>query len=344
MAMGVTGNLVNVRYATTEEGLLYSYHTDRSGRRIDAYSDQLRMDAGETIFMSEQLTSLEAAISEVSRPKLDGFDLCPINTSHLSWMQSLSYRSATSSGKAGFVGSEGRNIPQVSVGIGRENSPFLRFAIGAHWTLDEIQASMALNMNLDSSYTVEAQEAGDSFINEGIITGYPDDELSGFFGDKDVPKRKSANTFDSDSSAADILAELNAVVNEVVQNSKGAEIPNRLAIALVSYHYIATTPWSATAGDTTILQHFVGNNPYITSIEQVFPMANLEGMRLSSTLSSVNVMVAYNFSPAKVEIGVSPMVAMAVQEHTFTREMVWSGKLSKVMWKKPKSAQIRHSI
>lgn len=73
-------------------------------------------------------------------------------------------------------------------------------------------------------------------------------------------------------------------------------------------------------------------------------MAGLEGMRLSSTLSSVNVMVAYNFSPAKVEIALAPMIAMKVQEHVFTREFVWSGKLSKVMWKKPKSAQIRHSI
>jgi hypothetical protein len=59
---------------------------------------------------------------------------------------------------------------------------------------------------------------------------------------------------------------LNDAANGVVDLTNGAEIPDTVILPIEQYTLIASTPRSSTS-DTTILDYFIQNNPFINSVE-----------------------------------------------------------------------------
>lgn len=333
--------VIRTRVARTDKNRPYIVYTDDRGKAFSDYTDKERLDAGETIFLANELEAMETEISQQDRPELDGLGLCPVLADVPTWAASVGYRTSKASGKAEFIGPGGENVPNVSLGLSKDTMPMGRFSLGAHHTLDDIAAAQALGMSLDSADTIEIFRGLDEFVHTGVIKGYAEKKMPGFFDNKLVVRSKSAVTIaPGGGSASAILAEMLAVSNEVVIDSKNVERPDTLAMGLTAYTHVSTERLGTTS-DTTVLEFFLEKSPYI---KQVIPMQSLDGINLGTGLTSTNVMVAFTFDPSKVQIKVTPYFLMPVERHRHHVSVEYTAKISGVIWKKPGSARIRTGI
>jgi hypothetical protein len=87
---------------------------------------------------------------------------------------------------------------------------------------------------------------------------------------------------------------MNSAVHTIVTTTKEAEKPDTMLLPVDKYAYIASTPLQA-GSDTTILQFFLRNSPYITSVE---PWDKLTGAGAGPT----NRMMVYRRDPDALQL------------------------------------------
>jgi hypothetical protein len=130
----------------------------------------------------------------------------------------------------------------------------------------EQMASGFANSNLRSELEFAARRVMEDFLNDKTWNG---DEDQGVVGVKNypwVPKTFSLVPFNDVTSADAILAEMHRLANNASEVSKQTFAPNRMIMGVKLHNYLSTRKRSATT-DQTILQAFLQDNPYITSVD-----------------------------------------------------------------------------
>ena len=339
--------IVKMRYRRDSDGDMISEVVDGAGRvlvhddgqRNDAYKE----DAGETIFLAEQLKHVEAQVLNVERKPLDGLELIPISRDAPPYANTIAFRTRETTGAAKFVRDNPRDIPMISQGVTEATVPYLEYAIGYEVTRNELAAAQAYGINLDADGAIGCHQALDEFLNTAILLGYPQRLIKGFAGTKEVKRRKVTNAIDSNSTADQIIAEANNVINSVAEDSSGVEKPDTLALPLDSYTYMATTARSSTS-DTTILEFLAGTNPYVKGVQNYKAMAGLMALTPDAAVGESDWMMAYSFDPSKVDVNAQPPMMLEVQKVGLCYVVVFTAKVSSVKYKKPGSAHIRWGV
>jgi hypothetical protein len=95
-----------------------------------------------------------------------------------------------------------------------------------------------------------------------------------------------------------ILRDLNAIVNGIVTRTKKAERPNTLVLPIDQYTLISSTVFG-TASDTTILEMFLKNSPYITEVTSAHEVSAEELALNGVTDFTGDIMIAYDRNPDK---------------------------------------------
>lgn len=238
-----------------------------------------RLDANESIFFARQLEYIRPKAYDVKRAKLSALEVMPIDTSTNPGAEYITYRQYDSVGSAKVIANYADDLPRADVTAKEFVSPVRGIGDSYGYSVQEIRAAQFTGTDLNTKRQAAARRAHDELINKLAWGGDPVSGLPGLLSNPNIPgytipaDGTGTSKLFSTKTADQILRDLNGVANAVFTTSKGVHRPNELWIPLAQYSLISSTPRSTTS-DTTILEYFLANNPFITKVVPVLELAS----------------------------------------------------------------------
>ena len=252
------------------------------------------LDSNESVFFQRQLDFIKTNTYDTKYAELKARKLIPVSSSNAG-AERIFYRSYDQSGMAKFVSSYSDDLPRSDISGKEFFATVKAIGISYGYSLLEIRKAAFANVPLDQKRALAARRAIAQLENSSAFFGDADNNIIGFFNNPNITSvtipadGTTSSTLWINKTPDQILRDMNLVTNTVVSTSLGVEIPNTLLLPLDQYNYVASTARSANS-DTTILNYFLQNNPYIKEVEWVNELK-------TAGASSVTRMIAYRRDP-----------------------------------------------
>lgn len=254
-------------------------HYDEQDLRIIENSGNLRSDAGESVFFARQLEYVRAKTYDVERPALSAWTLFPIDTSVPAGAKTITWRQWDTVGTAKIIASYADDLPHADVKALETTTPIKGIGNSYGYDVQEIRYAQLAQVPLDAKKASAARKANEQLVNRLAWTGDTVTGLPGFLTNTNIPTYTIPATGTGSSklwstkTPDQIIADLNGLANGVYTQTNGIHRPNEIWLPLAQHAYINSTPRS-TLSDTTILDFFLANNPFI---QRVIPVLELTG-------------------------------------------------------------------
>lgn len=251
-----------------------------------------RLDAVSQIFFARQLEDVQRRVYEFEYPEFKAFDLIPVSYDVSPGAEFITNTQYQSVGRARVINSYADDLPAASLAGAQFTTPVKSIGTSYRYSHQEIRAARYAGLSLELRLAEAARRANDQLVNDLALVGDPLTGMSGLVNAPGVPVLTvpadgiGNSTLWSTKSPAQILRDLNLIVNQIVVNSNGVERPNTLLLPLEQWTYISSTPRSENS-DTTILTYFLANNPFITRVEWLNQLSG-------SGTAGANQMIAYD--------------------------------------------------
>lgn len=282
-------------------------HYDAQDLKAIENSNLLRADDNETIFFARQLEYVKSRTYDIKRPDLSAFNLFPVDTSAGAGAKTITYRQYDSVGSAKIIASYAEDLPRADVVAKEFTSNVRGIGISYGYDVQEIRYAQMTGQSLDAKRAASARKAHEQRINLLAWSGDADHNLPGFLTNANVPgytipaDGTGSSKLFSTKTPDQILRDLNGLANAVYTQSRGVHRPNQLWIPLAQYTLIASTPRSSTS-DTTILEYFLMNNPFI---KEVVPVLELASNANGGVAGATNIMVAVENTEENLQMNVT---------------------------------------
>jgi hypothetical protein len=253
-------------------------------------------DSSESLFLLRQLDYIKTQTYDVKYAELKARKLIPVSSEADPGAEKIFYRQYDQSGLAKVVSNYADDLPRADV-AGKEFFASVK-TLGASYAynLQEMRAAVYGNVPLEQRRANAARRSIAQLENRIAFFGDTASGLQGLLTNSNI----TSVTIPADGTGASklwtaktpdqILRDLNLVANTIVSTSLGVEIPDTLLLPIAQYNYIASTARSANS-DTTILNYFLQNNPYIKAVEWVNELYHAAGG------GTLDVIFAYRRSP-----------------------------------------------
>lgn len=280
--------------------------------RADGFKS-VNLDAAGDIFFARQLEFIQSKVYEFEYPAFKAFEFIPINYDIPPGAEFVTSTGFQSVGRARVINSYADDLPEAGLlGIQLTN-PVISIGSSYRYSHQEIRAARFANISLPMRQAEAARRANDQLINDLALAGDPATGMTGLINNPGVPTvtvpadGTGASTLWINKTPEQILRDMNLVVNQIVVNSNGVEMPDTLLLPLAQYTLIASTPRSINS-DTTILQYFLLNNPFIRTVSWIPQLAG-------AGVAASNVMIAFERNENKLAMQIAmPFTQYAPQE------------------------------
>lgn len=273
----------------------------------------MNMDAAGDIFFARQLEYVQQKIYEFEYPPYKAYTLIPITYDIPAGAEFWTVTGYQSVGRARIIDSYADDLPEAGILGVQLTNKIVSIGTSYRYSHQEIRAAQFANLSLPTRLALAARRANDQTINNLALLGNPATGLYGWLNNPNIPTQTvpadgtGGNTEWTTKTPDQVLRDLNLIANQIVVQSNEVETPNTLVLPLAQYTYIASTPRSPNS-DTTILNYFLMNNPYITRVE---PLPQLAG----AGTAGADIMLAYDMSEDKFVMGIAmPFTQYAPQE------------------------------
>lgn len=263
----------------------------------------INLDADGDIFFARQLEDVQSRIYEYKYAALKSFQYIPINYDIPAGAEYVTATGYQSVGRARIINSYADDLPEAGILGTQLTNPVQSIGTSYRYSYQEIRNAQMANLPLSTILAEAARRANDQLVNTLAISGNPASGMTGLINNPSVPEitvpatGTGASTLWVNKTPEQVLADMNLVVNQIVVNSNGVEMPDTLLLPLAQYTYIASTPRSANS-DMTILQYFLMNNPFITTVDW---LAQLAG----AGTGGADIMLAYEKNENKLAMQIA---------------------------------------
>jgi len=226
-----------------------------------------KLDAGESVFFARELEHIKTKAYDVKTTSLKARQIIPTSFEAGPAAETITYEQYDQVGLAKVVRDYSTDFKAADV-VGKEFTAKVKSLGSAYqYSVQEIRAAAAARKPLTQRKANSAKRAIDQLENKIAYFGEATYGLLGLFNNPNVPVvvLPNAGAF-STLTPAQALANLNALANNPINVSNGVETPDTLLLPIEDYTHIASTPRSDNS-DTTILQYFLQNNPFISSVD-----------------------------------------------------------------------------
>lgn len=260
-----------------------------------------RLDAGQTVFLERELTSVDPKKYMELFEGLRAMDFVPPIDNLAPYDKTYEYSMWSITGEADTYGANARDLPRVGV----KRVPHTRriSPIGASygWTVDDIRAAAAKGIPLEDTTVIAAMTAIKRKLDRRIALGDDDLGYKGLLNDATILADNSVAPVNNYAAAADKLASLNKLVADTrVRLKQASEMPggdgipafNKFQVLMptADYAHAKQTPASANYPQS-ILQVFLdNNNEWVSGVSE---WSYLDGLD-----AGVGRAVCYPLSPA----------------------------------------------
>jgi len=261
--------------------------------------ESYNMDSNEGVIFARQLEYVESRAYEVKYPTLKGRELFPVDYSVPSAAETFSYRMYDHQGAFNLITNYGDDFRRVNVTGTEVTGKIHSFGASVEYSVQDIRAAAMAGVPLQDHEVRAARRAAEQKLDDIILNGEANGNLYGIMTHPNIPTAAVPNGASGTATwatktADEILADLNAIVTDMVDLTKGVEAPTDLILPIAQYELINNTPRSATS-DTTILEFFLRNNQHV---QRVHSWYKLKGAGTGGT----DVMIAYRRDPEVVEV------------------------------------------
>lgn len=264
-------------------------------------------------FFNYQITAVQTRAYEIEYPQYNALRYFPQTSYAGPGDQYIEWFTLQPSGMAKIVGSYADDLPQVDVRGNANISKIVSLGDSYRYSLQELRYAQKAGLDLDDRKAVAARLAMDAKVNQLAWFGDNFYKIPGLLNNPNIPVVLAAATGTGGSTLwvnktpDQILADLNALIQGIMNLTNDVERPNTLLISRAAFGYISTVARS-TVSDTTILEFFRANNPEITEIA---PLWDLQGAGPGGT----NIAVAFNRDPRKLGLEIpQPFEQLPAQE------------------------------
>jgi len=252
-------------------------------------------DAG-LAFLVSQLAVLESRIYETKYRKIVFAEFVPVDTSDPEFIDSVDYifYDGVTAGK--FIGANAKDLPQSDINAGKASIKVFYGGNSYGYSLDELRKSQQLRMPVDATKGQMSYRGFQEHAQTVAFFGDSDRGITGLFNNANVQVANSTVDWDDIGTTNDQrVADMNAVLAAVWNNSAETHLPNVLALPSTKWQYISSTRMAA-GTDTTILEYFKLNNLYTAYTGQ--PLTIKPNLELETAgVGGVGRMMAYELSP-----------------------------------------------
>ena len=266
-----------------------------------------KLDANETFFFARELEYIKSKSYDIEFPEMKAFKLIPISTEAGEGAQAITYAQFEEVGLARVIESYADDLPRADI-RGKEYTTQVK-SIGCSYgySVQEIRSSIYVGRSLTQRQANAARRANDQKVNRLAWFGDPVYNILGLLNTPNIPVSlvpndgSGASTLWVNKTPDLILRDLNLITNSIVALTKGVEMPNTVILPVAQYTLIASTPRSTTS-DTTILEYFIQNNPFITTVDWVPELAGA-GVPTNTGPgggTGTDVFIAYDKNPDKL--------------------------------------------
>jgi hypothetical protein len=249
-------------------------------------------------FLVPQLYRIHAAVLQTKYPSFDYAGLVPVNSEGDMWDIGTLVYSGDIAGAAAYVAGKGFDIPNASINFALGTSQFHLAGIGYELSLQEVNRSAKLNIPLSDRKASAARLLSQKFIYDRVIRGATEKNTTGLVNNASVPAANAPTGSWGTATPAQMLADVNTVLNDVHTNSLETAIADSLLLPTTAFVTINNA--QLTNAGMSVLTFLKQNNSY-TAITgnplDIRPSRELETAGASSTRR----MVAYEKSPDNME-------------------------------------------
>lgn len=222
------------------------------------YAEGVRMDANETAYFARQLESIDKKLYERRYPEFKGTQIVPIMSGVDEGAEEYTFRSITEYGISMPLANYSEKVQRGDVQGAEETSKIFGHALGYGYTIQDMRRGRMTGQPLDASRALGVRRGIAARNDEVLAVGYAALGIKGFYNNASVELVVPTTGTWSSATADQISADLHKIENDIITDSKGAEMPNILALP-PSLFGIANTKLR-TNTDTTALQAFLKNS------------------------------------------------------------------------------------
>lgn len=262
---------------------------------VDAVNwPSFNMDANEGVIFARQLEYVESRAYEVKYPTLKGRELFPVDYSVPSAAETFTYRMYDHQGAFNLITNYSDDFKRVNVTGVEVTGKVHSYGAAVEYSVQDIRAAAMAGIPLQDHEVRASRRASEQKLDDIVLNGEAGGNLFGIMTHPNVPNAAvpagaSTDTEWTEKTSDEILADLNDIVTDMVDLTKGVEAPTDLVLPIAQYELINNRARSATS-DTTILQFFLQNNQHI---QRVHSWYKLKGAGAATT----DVMIAYRNDP-----------------------------------------------
>lgn len=263
-----------------------------------------RLDASESVFFARELEHVKAQSYDVKYPELTATKNIPVSSEAGSGAETITYQQYDAVGFAKIINNYATDLPRVDL-VGKEFTAKVK-SIGASYgySIQDIRAARMAGKPLEQRKANAVRRANDQEVNRIAYFGDAKHGLVGLVNhpnitdytlpDDGVDSEEAASTKFADKTPARVLRDLNGMVAKMLELTQNVETPDTLLLDHETHADLATRPRSDNS-DTTILEFFLKNSPYVKNVE-VVPELNGAGT------DGTNVCMMYKKSPDKLTL------------------------------------------
>lgn len=284
---------------------------DRKTARLDSATPHQRFllngiahrDASESIWFARQLEYIRPGLLEVLYPALEGKSMVPVDSSVGPGATNYTYRSFNKVGLAQLVEDYSLDPPRADV-LGAETTQSIKpFGVMYGYNFQELRAGMLAGLPLDVRKAMAARYAMALKVDQIIFYGETVGGLKGLAtltgtAAFTVANGQKGTKLWRDKTADEIVRDMHAIVNAVVNASRGVYQPTSLLLPLLAYN-IAATKRMGDGSNQTCLSFFQDTTPYV---KEVRPTYRLDQSQSGNWTGTTGRMIAYEKSPERLSM------------------------------------------
>jgi len=309
----------------------------------------INLDDNQSIFFARELEYIKSRSYDIEYPMLKATQVIPVSTEAGPGAESITYQQFDKLGIAKIISNYADDLPRADVKGKEFTVPVRSVGSSYGYNVQEIRASQFAGKGLEQRRANAARRAVEQRINNIGFYGSEEDGLQGLFNNPNVTRvavdenAGATSTKWADKTPDEILADMNNLVNGIVEITNGVEAPNTLLLPIEQYTYITSTARSSTS-DTTILQYFLTNNPFIQSVEWLNELKGA-GLGAGGLAAGEDMMIAYDKSSDKLTFEIpQPFEQFAPQEDGLEFKIATHARVSSVIIYYPLSLAFAEGI
>lgn len=189
--------------------------------------------------------------------------LIPISTNLNEGATEYSYVEMEHSGRAEIVADAATDIPFADIS-GRNNLRGIKtIAVGVRYSRQDVRAARMQGLfDIASEKAASAREAMDRTLDDLIRSGDAGAGLDGVVNQPGIIIQNAITGNWQTATAAQIVADVTAAINAVINQSAGVEVPNTALFDVASFTRLSTLQ-NSIASDITVLEYLKRSFPMI---------------------------------------------------------------------------------